>query len=184
MQVQINIEPSVWVTLPTWASGWSGATTINWPCYADTSWSFNSWFHVRVSVDSLVSTEKCTWLPQLWEMWWTGVSWRAVTGNCCSVGSVIFYRVLQPLKWSKEPLFHTGITRETFKQWLKSYSNVEVPSSLFNSRTPISSSLAFLWLCLWSSWEINPLAVLWESLWITPFSFEPLSNSAKQLGHV
>lgn len=33
-------------------------------------------------------------------------------------------------------------------------------------------------ICLWSNWEMDPLSVLWEFLWINPFPLELLSLSS------
>lgn len=62
---------------------------------------------------SFSSTWKvCSFPPALRNVIWTGVSWSEVAGNCCSVGSVIFYRDPQLLKLGKEPLFRTGLMRD------------------------------------------------------------------------
>lgn len=134
---------------------------------------------------SFSSTWKvCSFPPALRNVIWTGVSWSRGSRELlqCWLSYFLQRSSTSEIRQRAPVSYRANERLSSSASSQESYSDVEVPSSLFNSSTP-TSSLNHLpscdfppQICLWSNSEIDPLCVLWEPLWIAPFPLEPFSQ--------
>lgn len=133
-----------------------------------------------------VLREKCACLPQLWETWSILVRGSRELLQCGI--SYFLQRSSTSEMKQRAPVSYRATERLSISDLSQeSYSNVEVPSFQFNSRTPTSFLDHLLFhafppqICPQTNWEIDALSALWESLNHTFPTWTSLSNSVKQL---